>query len=314
MAKYLVTGGAGFIGSNIARYVLAKGHDVAVLDDLSTGHRRNLSDIIDRIEFIDGDIRDRQAVDKAVSGCDAVFHEAARPSVPRSIEDPVTCHDVNVNGTMVLLAAARAAGLKRIVFAGSSSAYGNQPESPKRESMAPEPISPYAASKIACEAYLCAYAAAYGMETLALRYFNVFGPGQDPKGAYAAVIPAWVSRILAGERPVVYGDGTQSRDFCYIDNVCEANWLAATCPGKMCDGSAINIACNRAVTLNQILAKLAELLGTDIDAQYAAPRAGDVKDSLADITRAKQIIGYEPKIFFDEGLTKAIGWYKENLG
>jgi len=314
MAKYLVTGGAGFIGCNIARYVLDKGHDVVVLDDCSTGKRENIEEILDSIDFIEGDIRDRATMDKAVSGCAAIFHEAARPSVPRSVEDPVTSHDVNVNGTMTLLESARAAGVKRVVFAGSSSAYGNQPDSPKHEAMVPMPISPYASSKVCGEAYLRAYAAVYGMETLTLRYFNVFGPYQDPAGAYAAVIPAWVSRLLKGERPIVYGDGEQSRDFCYIANVCQANWLAATAPPQACDGSVVNIACNRATTLNQILVKLKDLLGTDIDAEYTDPRAGDVKDSLADIARAKETIGYEPEIFFNEGLNQAIDWYKANLG
>jgi len=314
MAKYLVTGGAGFIGCNLTRFILDQGHDVVVLDDCSTGKRENIEEIIDRIEFIEGDIRDRATMDKAIAGCAAIFHEAARPSVPRSVEDPVTCHDVNVNGTMTLLEAARAAGVKRVVFAGSSSAYGDQPDSPKHEAMTPMPISPYASSKICGEAYMRAYAAVYGMETLVLRYFNVFGPYQDPNGAYAAVIPAWVSRLLKGEKPIVYGDGEQSRDFCHIANVCKANWLAATAPAEACDGSAVNIACNRATTLNQILDKLKDLLGTDIQAEYTDPRAGDVKDSLADITRAKQTIGYEPEIFFDEGLTMAIDWYKANLG
>jgi len=313
MAKYLVTGGAGFIGSNLARHILNKGHDVVVLDDLSTGKSGNLSDIAGKVKFIEGDVRDRRTVDKAVAGCKAIFHEAARPSVPRSVEDPVTCHDVNVNGTVNLLEAARAAGVKRVVFAGSSSAYGNQARSPKHEDMPPTPISPYAASKIAGEAYMRAYAAVYGMETLTLRYFNVFGPYQDPFGAYAAVIPAWVSRMLKGQPPIVYGDGEQSRDFCYIENVCQANWLAAHCPANAADGSVLNIACNQATTLNQILAKLNELLGLEIDAEYTDPRLGDVKDSLADITLAAKTIGYQPKILFEEGLTMAIDWYKDNL-
>jgi UDP-glucose 4-epimerase len=314
MSKYLVTGGAGFIGSNLARYILEQGHDVVILDDLSTGKSENISDLADVAKFIKGDIRDRATVDKAIKGCKAVFHEAARASVPRSVADPVSCHDVNVNGTFNVLEAARAAGVKRVVFAGSSSAYGDQPVSPKREDMPPLPISPYAASKVAGEVYMRAYSGVFGLETLTLRYFNVFGPYQDPAGAYAAVIPAWVSRLLKGEKPVVYGDGEQSRDFCYIENVCRANWLAANCPAAKADGSVVNIACNRATSLNQILAKLRELLGTKTEAVYTDPRPGDVKDSLADISRAKEVIGYEPKIFFEEGLTKAIDWYKANLG
>ena len=314
MAKYLVTGGAGFIGSNLCRFLLDKGHHPVVLDNFATGKRENLQDIADRITLIEGDIRDRQAVDQAVDGCAAVFHEGALGSVPRSVEDPVTSHDVNVNGTITVLEACRAAGVKRVVFAASSSAYGNQKESPKHERMVPQPISPYASSKLACEGYLQGYAAAYGIETLCLRYFNVFGPRQDPNGAYAAVIPAFVSRILKGESPVVFGDGEQSRDFCYIDNVCEANWLAANADPKVCDGRALNIACNRRTSLNDILNLLRELLESDIRAIYKDERAGDVKHSLADVTAAKESIGYDPKVFFEDGLRKAIDWYRENLG
>jgi len=313
MAKYLVTGGAGFIGCNLVRYILAKGHDVVVVDNFATGKRQNMADFIDRIEFIEGDIRDREVMDRAVAGCSAIFHEAALGSVPRSVEDPVTSHDVNVNGTLTVLEAARAAGVKRFIFAASSSAYGNREESPKHEAMTPLPASPYAASKVACEAYVRAYAACYGMETLSLRYFNVFGPYQDPEGPYAAVIPAFVSRLLRGQQPIVYGDGEQSRDFCYIDNVCEANWLAAHAPAEVCDGSVINIACNASTSLNQILEILRELLKTDIQAQYTDPRPGDVRHSLADVSLAKELIGYEPKVFFAEGLRKAIDWYKANL-
>ncbi len=314
MAKYLVTGGAGFIGCNLARFLLDKGQDVVVLDNFATGKRENIADILDRIEFVEGDIRDRATVDGVVPGCAAIFHQAALGSVPRSVEDPVTSHDVNVNGTITVLEAARSAGVKRVVFAASSSAYGEQPESPKHEGMVPAPISPYAATKLSCESYLQAYAAAYGMETLSLRYFNVFGPRQDPEGAYAAVIPAFVSRILQGQRPTVFGDGEQSRDFCYIDNVSRANWLAANAPAEVCRGQALNIACHHATTLNQILDKLKDLLDSDIQADYADERAGDVRDSLADISLAKQTIGYEPMVYFEEGLERSIDWYKANLG
>ncbi len=314
MAEYLVTGGAGFIGCNLTRFLLDGHHGVRVLDNFSTGKRENLDEVLDRIDLIEADIRDRDAVAAAARGCDAVFHEAALGSVPRSVEDPWTSHDVNVNGTVTVLEACRAVGVRRIVFAASSSAYGDQPASPKHEEMAPRPKSPYAASKLACEAYMRGYADSYGMETFCLRYFNVFGPHQDPDSAYAAVIPAWVSRLLKGERPVVYGDGEQSRDFCYIQNVCEANYLAATAPADVCDGRVVNIACSRATTLNQILTQLQELLGTDIQAEYAAPRPGDVRHSLADVTRAKESIGYEPRIYFEEGLKRSIDWYRENLG
>ena len=313
MAKYLVTGGAGFIGCNLVRFLLAEGQQVVVLDNFATGKRENLTDIEDRIKLIEGDIRDRDTMDSAIAGCAAIFHQAALGSVPRSVDDPQRSHDVNVNGTVTVLEAARAVGIKRIVFAASSSAYGEQAVSPKHEEMAPKPISPYAASKVSCEAYLGGYAAVYGLETLSLRYFNVFGPHQDPGGAYTAVIPAFVSSLLRGDRPTVFGDGEQSRDFCYVENVCRANWLAANAPAEVCNGQPVNIACNRAVSLNQILEQLRELLGVDIDADYQAMRPGDVMHSLADISRAKETIGYEPAVYFEQGLQKAIDWYRENL-
>ena len=309
MAKYLVTGGAGFIGSNLVRRILAEGHDVVVLDNFATGKRENLAEVLERITLVEGDIRDRKAVDQAVAGCKAIFHEAALGSVPRSLANPVTSHDVNVNGTINVLEAARAAGVNRIIFAASSSAYGNQPKSPKHEEMVPLPRSPYAASKVSCEAYFRAYAAAYGMETLCLRYFNVFGPRQDPNGAYAAVIPAFVSHILKNERPVVWGDGEQSRDFCYIDNVCNANWLAVHAPASVCTGQAVNIACNQTTTLNQILDALKTLLKSDIQPDYREERPGDVKHSLADISLANKLIGYAPAVLFKQGLEKALDWY-----
>lgn len=314
MAKYLVTGGAGFIGCNLVRFILGKGHEVAVLDNFATGKRGNLSDVMNRITLVEGDIRDRAAVDKALAGCCAIFHEAALGSVPRSVEDPVTSHDANVNGTITVLEAARKAGIKRLVFAASSSAYGNQKVSPKHEGMVPAPLSPYAASKLACEMYLQSYAAVYGMETLCLRYFNVFGPYQDPFGAYAAVIPAFVSSLLKGQAPTVYGDGEQSRDFCFVENVCNANWLAAHAPAEVCTGQALNVACHRQTSLNQILTQLKSLLKIDLRPVYKPMRRGDVKDSMADVSRAKQVIGYEPKVFFEEGLNRAIDWYRANLG
>ena len=313
MSQYLITGGAGFIGSNLARFVLSQGHRVVILDNFSTGKRENLTDISDQILLIEGDIRSKNDVAAGMRDCVAVFHQGALGSVPRSIDDPVTSHDVNVNGTINILETAREMGIKRVVFAASSSAYGNQPLSPKQEDMPVLPISPYAASKAACEAYLQAYSDAFGLETVSLRYFNVFGPRQDPFGAYAAVIPAFVSALLKGKSPVVFGDGEQSRDFCYIDNVCEANWLAANAPAENCDGKPINIACHEAVTLNQILAKLQQLLDTDIKAVYQSERAGDVKHSLANIDRAREKIGYVPRVNFDQGLEKSIGWYREYL-
>lgn len=311
--KYLITGGAGFIGSNLTRYVLQKGHEVVVLDNFSTGKRENLAEIEDRITLIEGDLRDRSVVEKALKGCSAVFHQGALGSVPRSVEDPVTSHDVNVNGTLNVLESARSEGVRRIVFAASSSAYGDQPESPKQESMISLPKSPYAASKVAGEVYMQAYADAYGMETVCLRYFNVFGPRQDPHGAYAAVIPAFVTDLLHGERPTVYGDGEQSRDFCYIDNVCQANWLASQAPADRCNGRPMNIACHRQISLNQILEQLQDLLGTKIEPIYTHERPGDVKHSLADVALAKEMIGYEPEVYFQEGLERAIDWYREHM-
>jgi UDP-glucose 4-epimerase len=311
--KYLITGGAGFIGCNLARFILDKGHEVVILDNFSTGKHENLTEILDKITLFVGDIRHRETLDHAVQGVSAIFHQAALASVPASVADPVTAHDVNVNGTLNVLEVARLADVKRVVFAASSAAYGDNPLSPKLETMCPVPISPYAANKIAGECYMQAYAAAYGMETVCLRYFNVFGPHQDPFGAYAAVIPAFVINILQKQRPQVFGDGEQTRDFCYIENVCHANWLAAHAPAERCNGTPINIACNSAVSLNQILGKLKSLMKSDIQAEYLPPRVGDIKHSLADVSLAKEMIGYTPLIYFDEGLERAINWYTENL-
>ena len=314
MSKYLLTGGAGFIGSNLARYVLSQGAEVVVLDNFSTGKHENLEEIKTKIRLVEDDIRNTPAVEAALEGCDGVFHLAALGSVPRSVADPATSHDVNINGTFNVLEAIRRKGIRRIVFSASSAAYGNQKVSPKIESMPVQPISPYAANKVTGEAYMQAWAGSYGIETVSLRYFNVFGPRQDPFGAYAAVIPAFVSALLKGIRPTIYGDGEQSRDFCFVENACRANWLAMHISGERCDGRPINVACNRQTTLNQIYSKLQQLLGIDIEPIYTAERAGDVKHSLADISRAKEVLGYEPAVYFEEGLERAIGWYRENLG
>lgn len=311
---FLITGGAGFIGSNLTRYCLDRNQDVVVFDNFSTGKRENLEDVKDQITLIEGDLRDYDAVSSALKGVDAVSHQGALGSVPRSVADPQTTHAVNVNGTLNVLEAMREHGIKRVVFAASSSAYGAQKISPKVETMVRSPISPYAASKVASEAYMQAYAAVYGLEPVCLRYFNVFGPHQDPNGAYAAVIPRFVTALLRGEQPVVYGDGEQSRDFCFIENACLANWLALHAPAEKCDGKPVNIACNHATNLNEILAELQELLGTKVDAVYTDERPGDVKHSLADLTAAREKLGYEPQIYFEEGLEQAIEWYKANLG
>ena len=314
MARYLVTGGAGFIGCNLVRFLLDKHQQVVVLDDLSTGYRRNLEEVMDRITMVEADVRDAAAVEGAMAGCQGVFHEAALGSVPRSVADPIASHDVNVNGTLRVLEAARKLGIKRVVFAASSSAYGDQPESPKHEGMAPMPISPYAAGKVACEAYLRAYAAVYGLQTMGLRYFNVFGPWQDPNGAYAAAIPIFVSRLLRQEVVEICGDGEQSRDFCFIENVCQANWLAMHAPAEVCNGQVVNIACHEQTTINQVYRHIARLLGSTLQPRHVADRPGDVKHSLASVERARELIGYEPGVFFADGLARSIDWYRRNLG
>ncbi len=311
MAHYLVTGGAGFIGSHIARRLLADGHRVRVLDNLSTGNMDKLADVIDRVEFVEGDLRQEADCQAACAGVEMVFHEAALPSVPRSVEDPQTFHDNNINGTFQLFLAAQEAGCRRIIYAASSSAYGDQPTQPKRETMLPAPLSPYAFNKLAGEYYARVFYESYGLETISLRYFNVFGPHQDPTSQYAAAISAFVSALLRGEQPIVYGDGEQTRDFTHIDNVVEANMLAAA--AKTTQGQVINIACGQSVTINQVIATINKLLGTDHKPKYAPPRAGDVTHSLADITLAREVIGYEPHLMFEDGLARAIEWYKANL-
>ncbi len=308
--RILITGGAGFIGSNLARYMLQKGQQVSIFDNFSTGKLENLDGIRDQVTITRGDIRDYDALRTAIGQVEAVSHQAALGSVPRSVKDPRTTHDVNVNGTLNVLEAMRETGVKRIVFAASSSAYGRHQALPKHEGLPPAPISPYAASKVMGELYLQAYAATFGMESVCLRYFNVFGPRQDPLGDYAAVIPRFVTALMQGQRPVIYGDGEQSRDFCYVENACEANWLALQAPGEKCDGLPINIACGRRTSLNQLVVKLQGLLGTNIEPEYVPARAGDVLHSLADLSRAKQTIGYEPKVQLEEGLERALPWYR----
>ncbi len=308
MSVCLVTGGAGFIGGHMTRRLLDMGRKVRVLDDLSTGHRANLADVESDLEFIEGDIRDIPTVERAMRDVEVVFHFAARASVPRSVEQPRDAHDINVTGTFNLLLAARDVGARRFINSASSSAYGDTPTLPKIETMVPQPLSPYAASKLAAEAYCRSFCQVYDLETVSLRYFNVFGPRQDPNSQYAAVLPAFVSRMLRGQKPIVFGDGEHSRDFCYVENVVNANVL-----GMQADelhGEVVNIACGERTTLNEMIAQINAALGTQIEAEYQAPRVGDVKHSLASVEAAKNVLGYEPKIMFADGLPLAIEYYK----
>jgi len=311
MEKFLVTGGAGFIGSNICRKLVSKGCFVRVIDNLLTGKRENLSEVTDKIEFIQADMGDEGVARSAVEGIDVVLHQGALPSVPRSIDDPALTHRHCVDATFTLLLAARDAGVKRFVYAASSSAYGDTPTLPKVESMPPNPLSPYAVAKLAGEYYCSIFYKVFGLETISLRYFNVFGPHQDPTSQYAAAIPAFVTAILKDERPTVFGDGEQSRDFSYVENVVEANLLAAG--AKETHGEIVNIACGAAVTVNEVIGMINEIVGKEIKPIYTDSRPGDVKHSLADISLAEKIIGYKPVVPFKQGLEKAITWYGENL-
>jgi nucleoside-diphosphate-sugar epimerase len=309
MARYLVTGGAGFIGSNIAEALVKRGEQVVVLDNLSTGYEKNISHLRNDLTFIKGDVRDEGTVRKALAGVDYVLHEAALASVPRSIEDPVLVTDVNVRGTLTVLDEARRAGVKRFVYAASSSAYGDTERLPKVESMTPKPLSPYAASKLMGEYYCAVYAHVYGMSTVSLRYFNIFGPRQDPKSQYAAVIPIFVSHLMAGTPPSIFGDGEQSRDFTHVENVIEANILASRC--EKARGQTINIACGSRYTLNDLFNQMRSIIGSSIEPRYAESRAGDVKHSHADISAAEELIGYRVAVPFAEGLRRTIAWYRE---
>ncbi len=311
MTKFLVTGGAGFIGSNICKELISQGCFVRVVDNLLTGKKSNLASIIDKIDFIQADMGDAEVAQSATKDIDVVLHQGALASVPRSVDDPAATHRHCVDATFTLLLAARDAGIKRFVYAASSSAYGDTPTLPKVETMTPMPLSPYAAAKLVGEYYCSVFYQVFGLETISLRYFNVFGPNQDPASQYAAAIPAFVTAILKDEPPTVYGDGEQSRDFTYIDNVVEANLLAAR--AKQTKGEVINIACGEAVTVNEIIALINELVGKNIKPTYTDPRPGDVKHSLADITLAEKLIDYKTKVPFKQGLQLAIGWYRENL-
>jgi UDP-glucose 4-epimerase len=314
MRTFLVTGGAGFIGSHIAEALVKRGDRVRVLDNLSTGHASNLKHLEKQVELIEGDVTDARAVAAAVKGIDCVFHEAALASVPRSVERPLDTNAACVTGTLTVLDESRKAGVRRLVYAASSSAYGDQPTSSKRETDLPAPISPYGAAKFAGESYCHAFTATYGFETVCIRYFNVFGPRQDPNSQYSAVIPLFITAMLAGKQPTIFGDGHQSRDFTYIDNVVHGNLLAADADAALVAGRALNVANGRSTSLLELIAILNKLLGTQIPAVHAPPRVGDVRESLADITQARTRLAYEPQVGFEEGLRRSIDYYRGIAG
>lgn len=303
MATYLVTGGAGFIGSSLAEELVRQGDKVRVIDDFSTGRRENLLPLEGKIELFEGSITDPELVAKAMKGVEVVFHQAAIPSVARSVEDPAASMFANVQGTTVILDGARRSGVRRVIFAASSSAYGNTKELPKRETMVPQPLSPYAVAKLTGEHLMRVFSELYGLETLSLRYFNVFGPKQDPKSQYAAVIPNFITAALEKSRPKVFGDGEQTRDFCFIENTIAANLLGATTTKKL-EGQVVNVACGERISLNQLLGFISEESGHKIEAIYEPTRAGDVRDSLADITAIQELLGYEPKVKVRDGLAR----------
>jgi UDP-glucose 4-epimerase len=307
MAICLVTGGAGFIGSHLTEALVARGHEVLVLDNLSTGDRANLDPVRDRVNFLAGDVTDADAVRTAVRGAELVFHQAALASVPRSVANPLATHAVCATGTLNVLLAARDAKVRRVVYAASSSAYGNSARLPKREDDPTNPLSPYAVAKLAGEQYCAAFSQVYGLETVRLRYFNVFGPRQSPDSPYAAVIPLFFRAMMADKSPTIYGDGQQSRDFTFVGDVVQANLLAAEAPGV--SGKVYNVACGRRTSLLELVGHLNELLGTSIAPTHAAPRAGDVRHSQADVTRACEELGYQPTTNLLSGLRRCLEWF-----
>jgi nucleoside-diphosphate-sugar epimerase len=310
MARYLVTGGAGFIGSNIAEKLVELGEEVVVFDNLSTGHEGNIEHIAKDIRFIKGDIRNASEVRTALEGVDYVLHQAALASVPRSIDDPILVNEVNVGGTLTVLEESRHASVKGVVYAASSSAYGDSEVLPKIEDMLPAPLSPYAVSKLVGEHYCSVYSKVYGLPTVSIRYFNVFGPRQDPASQYAAVIPIFITHLLDGKAPTIYGDGEQSRDFTYVGNIVKANIMAAK--WDKAAGQVINVACGGRFTLNEIYRMLSGLIGESIDPIYADTRAGDVKHSHADISMAEELLGYSVDTDFEEGLKRTVDWYRQS--
>ncbi len=312
--RILITGGGGFIGSNLVEACLRRGDEVRVIDNFATGRRENLAEVDawaeaggGRFELLEADIRDLEVVKRAVDGCDAVLHQAAIPSVARSVQDPLTSHSVNQDGTLNLLVSARDAGVKRFVAASSSSLYGESPTLPKVETMPSEPLSPYGVDKLAGETYLRVFTRLYGLQTIGLRYFNVFGPRQDPGSEYSAVIPLFVTAIAAGKAPTIFGDGETTRDFTYIDNVVQMNLLAAEAPEEAC-GEAYNVACGERISLLELVRRINTVLGTSIKAEHGPPRAGDIKHSLADIGKAERLLGYKVEVELDEGLRRTVDW------
>jgi UDP-glucose 4-epimerase len=314
MRKVLVTGGAGFIGSHLVDALVERGVQVRVLDNLSTGRLENLRKVREQIDFIEVDLNDVTAVARAVTGMDCIFHQAAIASVPRSVAQPLETHAACATGTLALLVAARKAGVPRLVYAGSSSAYGDSPKPKKQESDQLLPISPYASAKLSGEMYCQAFAAMKAVETVTLRYFNVFGPRQDPNSEYSAVIPKFITTLLSGKPPTIFGDGTQSRDFVFVGDVVQANLRAAEAKPDEVSGRVFNIATGKAVTLVELIAQLNKLLGTKVQPKHDAPRVGDVRESLADISQAKKHLGYEPQISFEEGLRMSIDYYRSVVG
>ena len=311
MAVYLVTGAAGFIGSWLTQALVERGETVRALDNFSTGKRENLAPLMDRIDLHETDLRDAAAVARACKGVDVIFHEGAIPSVPLSVKDPRTSHTANIDGTFNLLEGARSAGVKRVVYAASSSAYGNKNPLPQKETMLPGPLSPYAVQKLTGELYLRSFREVYGLETVALRYFNIFGPRQAPDSPYSGVMAKFARQMLRNEQPTINGDGEQSRDFTYIENVVQANMKAASAPAEKVAGRVFNCACGKPFTLNQTYKMLAELTGYKNPPRYGPPREGDIKHSYADISAAREAFGYEPAVDFAEGLRRTVDWYRE---
>jgi nucleoside-diphosphate-sugar epimerase len=312
MALYLITGIGGFIGSSLARALLAKNEQVRGVDNFATGKRENLQEILSRIDFREADILDLDAMHNASAGVDFVLHQAAIPSVPKSVLDPVGSNQANVDGTVNVLVAARDAKVKRVVYAASSSAYGDTPTLPKHEAMTPDPISPYAVAKLASERYMISFFRCYCLETVSLRYFNIFGPHQDPSSQYSGVLAKFITQMLRGEQPSIYGDGEQSRDFTYIDNAVEANLLACHAPASQTAGKVFNVATGRRVTLNETFELLRGMTSYKGQPNYGPERGGDIKHSLADISQAEKYLGYKPKVDFEEGLRRTVEWYRKS--